>query len=284
MLETPPYVVSASSHSAALFRQTAQSLISGAGVVGSGDLAITQNGTPNMSVNVAAGVVWMPGTLGATGGMPSNLNSQGYGLPSGLTAQGSYAAYQDATVNLVIAAADPTNPRKDIVCASVQDAAYSGSNNQCVLQVVTGTPAPSPSAPNAPASSVVLAEIAVGAGVTSIVTANITDKRPYLRLNGYGDLGWSTPALLNAWTVYAGNTIGYIRSGNLVTVKGIATGGTIGAAVFNLPVGYRPSYSPNLATVSNGALGYMYVTTGGDVVASTGSNAWFSIACTFSVV
>lgn len=184
-LESPAYVISADSHSAALFRLAAQSMISGCGVTESGSLAVSQNGTPNMSVNVAAGMIWMPGTLGATTGFGNNTGAQtAYGLPSSKTSQGSYGAYNDATVNLAISAADPTNPRIDLVVASVQDAQYSGSNNQPVLQVITGTAAPSPSAPSAPASSVVLAQVAVAAGASSIVTANITDKRPIFGLNG----------------------------------------------------------------------------------------------------
>lgn len=180
-LETPAYVISAASHSAALFRQTAQAGLISSGVVGNGSLAVSANGTPNMSVNVAAGIVWCPGTLGATAGMPTNLGAQTtYGLPSTFTAQGSYCAYNDGTVNLPIAAADPTNPRIDLICASVQDAQYAGSNNQAILQVVTGTPAPSPSVPSAPASTEVLAQVAVAAGVTSITSGNITDVRSFV--------------------------------------------------------------------------------------------------------
>ena len=180
-LESPAYVISAASHSAALFRQTAQAGLVSTGVVGPGSLAVSANGTPNMSVNVAAGIVWCPGTLGATAGMPTNLGAQtAYGLPSTFTAQGSYCAYNDGTVNLPIAAADPINPRIDLICASVQDAQYAGSNNQALLQVVTGTAAPSPSAPSAPASTEVLAQVAVAAGVTSITSGNITDARSYV--------------------------------------------------------------------------------------------------------
>jgi hypothetical protein len=180
-LEAPAFVISASSHSAALFRQASQLFIDGAGVAEPSGLAVTQNGVANMSVNVAAGTLWMPGTLGATTGFGSNVNAQtAYGLPSSKTAQGMYAAYQDGTVNLSISAADPTNPRIDIVTAAVQDAQYAGSTNLPVLQIITGTPNASPSAPSAPASSVVLAQVAVAAGVTSIVTANITDVRPML--------------------------------------------------------------------------------------------------------
>lgn len=184
-IESPAYVISASSHSAALFRQATQSFISGTGVVGLNDLLTTQNGTPNMSVNVAPGFIWCPGTLGATSGIQANGNAQtSYGLPSGLTSQGCYGAYNDAAVNLPISAADPSNPRIDIVCASIQDAQYAGSNNQPVLSVVTGTAAPSPSVPSAPASSVVLSQVAVAAGATSITTSNITDERPFIGVGG----------------------------------------------------------------------------------------------------
>lgn len=200
-LESPAWVISASSHSAALFRQATQSIISGTGVVGLNDLLTTQNGTPNMSVNVAPGFIWCPGTLGATSGIQANGNAQtSYGLPSGLTSQGCYGAYNDATVNLPISAADPSNPRIDIVCASIQDAQYAGSNNQPLLSIVTGTAAPSPSAPSAPASSVVLAQVAVGAGVTSITSGNITDERPRLALNRTPG-----PTLLNYGSVVAGS-------------------------------------------------------------------------------
>ena len=180
-LQTPPWAVQALSHGAELFRRMPQSLLGGTGVVGSGDLAVTQNGTANMSVNVAAGQVWIPGTLGGSAGMPANASAQtGYGLPAGLTTQGSYYALNDATVNLTIAAADPTNPRIDLVVAAVQDAYYSGSSNQSVLQVITGTAASSPSAPTPPPNCVVLAQISVPANATSIVTASITDLRTFV--------------------------------------------------------------------------------------------------------
>ena len=175
-LESPAWVISASSHSAALFRQTAQTLLASSGIVASpgvGSLATTANGTPNMSVNVAAGMIWIPGSLGATAG-----------FPSGFTSQGSYCGYNDGTVNLPIASADPTNPRIDIICASIQDAQYAGSNNQPVLQVVTGTAAPSPSVPAAPASTVILSQVAVAAGATSITSGNLTDRRVWVTPSG----------------------------------------------------------------------------------------------------
>jgi hypothetical protein len=110
-------------------------------------------------VNVASGQVYVPGTEGAT--------------------QFVYSCVNDATKNLTITASDPTNPRIDIVVAKVQDTAYSGGVNSWSLAVVAGTPSGSPAVPTAPANSVTLAHVAVAAGVTSIVNANITDKRPF---------------------------------------------------------------------------------------------------------
>lgn len=127
--------------------------------VGSGptELQVTQNGTPNMSVNVAAGRAWIDGTESAT--------------------QGTYTFYNDGTVNLAIAAASPTNPRKDLIIARIRDAQYSGASNTGAVEVVTGTAAASPVEPTVPANSIVLALVDVAANATSITNANITDRR-----------------------------------------------------------------------------------------------------------
>ena len=135
----------------------------GHGVVGSGDLAVTQNGTPNMSVNIAAGRAII-----RNGEAASILG-------------GCYAFLNDATVNVAIATADGTNPRIDLVVAQVRDANYSGASNDARLTVVTGTPAASPAVPSLTSypNCVVLAQVAVAAAAGSIVTANITDKRTF---------------------------------------------------------------------------------------------------------
>src|ERR1035437_3383126 len=96
--QSPPFVLQNGSHSAALFREAVSSLIATTGgVVGLGDLAAAQHGTPNMSVDVAAGEIWIPGTSAGGGG--------------GDAPQGQYFAYNDATVNLAVSASNATNPR-----------------------------------------------------------------------------------------------------------------------------------------------------------------------------
>jgi hypothetical protein len=132
------------------------------GVVGSGDLAVTQRGAgANMSVDVAAGRAVIRSTEASS------------------LAAGAYTFLNDATVNLSISAADATNPRIDLVIAQVRDSNYSGANTDARLAVVTGTPAASPSPPAVPDSCVVLAQVAVAALASSITNANITDKRTF---------------------------------------------------------------------------------------------------------
>lgn len=162
---SPPYALQAGSHSAQLFRQAISTLLAPTGgVIGASDYLVTQNGVANMSVNVAGGApgsgggIWVPGTTSA-------------GI------QGLYYGYNDATVNLAIAASNPTNPRIDVPIAQVQDAAYAGAISSFQLAVVTGTPAASPVAPSLPASSYGLANVAVAALATTVVSANITDRR-----------------------------------------------------------------------------------------------------------
>jgi hypothetical protein len=96
---------------------------------------------------------------------------------------GVYTIFNDAIDTLTITTADPTNPRIDLVCATVRDAFYSGANNDVIFQVIAGTPAGSPVAPSLPANSISLATIAVGAGATSITNANITDTRVLVTTN-----------------------------------------------------------------------------------------------------
>jgi hypothetical protein len=128
-----------------------------AGISNFADLLVAAHGTPNMSVDVAAGSAFIAGTEA--------------------TFQGSYYFLNDAVVNLVVAAADVTNPRHDLVVARIRDTAYSGANDDAALVVVTGTPAGSPVDPATPADSLVLARVQVNANASSIVAGNITDLR-----------------------------------------------------------------------------------------------------------
>ena len=156
-LRTPPSWLQNGSHPAENDRLTMQALYSTTGIIGSTSLAVTQSATPGMSVVIASGWAAVIGTTQAN--------------------MGVYTAYNDASVTASIATANATNPRIDVVCLTVNDAYYTGSTNNIIVNVVAGTPASSPTVPSTPANSIALAQVAVGAGVTSIVNANITDVR-----------------------------------------------------------------------------------------------------------
>ena len=165
-VETPPIFIQSGGETAERARRALTALTSGGhrdntfqrgGIVLPGDLAVTENGTPNMSVNVATGQVFIPGSEG--------------------TYQGVYSIENRGTLNVAIAAADPTNARKDLIVAKVQDAAYSGGVNAASIVAVTGTPSGSPAEPAVPANAWVLAMIDVPALDTAITNSQITDRR-----------------------------------------------------------------------------------------------------------
>lgn len=99
--------------------------------------------------------------------------------------QGKYYVRSLATTNVVITAADPSNPRIDRLVLEVLDSDYDGSGVRVArLRTIDGT---ATSGANAvmnengiaamPDSAIEIARITVGAGSTSIVTANIHNKR-----------------------------------------------------------------------------------------------------------
>jgi hypothetical protein len=162
-LRTPPSWLQNGSHPAENDRLTTQALWATTGIIKSDSLAVTQNSPIGLSVRIASGWAAVVGTIQAN--------------------MGTYVGYNDATTTLSINAADPTNPRIDLVCLTVNDSYYTGALDNAILQVVAGTPAGSPVAPTLPANSISLATVAVGAGATSITNANITDTRVLVTTN-----------------------------------------------------------------------------------------------------
>jgi hypothetical protein len=162
-VRTPPSWLQNGSHPAENDRLTTQALWATTGIIKDTSLAVTQNSPAGMSVLIASGWAAIVGTTQAN--------------------MGTYVGYNDATTVLTVTTADPTNPRIDRVCMTVQDAYYTGSLNDVIMQVVAGTPAGSPVAPALPANSISLATVAVGAGATSITNANITDTRVLVTTN-----------------------------------------------------------------------------------------------------
>jgi hypothetical protein len=160
-LRTPPSWLQNGSHPAENDRLTMQAIFNTTGVIGLSAvptaLQVTQSAVPGMSVSIDMGYAAIVGTT------QSNM--------------GVYTAYNDAATTATITTANPSNPRIDRVCLTVSDAFYTGALNTVAINVIAGTPAGSPTAPATPANSISLATIAVAAGATSILNANITDTR-----------------------------------------------------------------------------------------------------------
>lgn len=180
-----------------------QAIIATTGIIGTSSLAVTQAGTPGMAVQVATG--W--------GAIVGNFT----------TNMGVYQFYNDAATQLSVTAANPTNPRIDRVVVTVNDSYYTGATNNVTFTVVAGTPAASPSAPATPTNSISLATIAVAAGATSILNANITDTRVSVTTNlPVGDL----TEVQGGTGITVTNGTGPIPSVALTTPVAVANGGT----------------------------------------------------------
>ena len=264
-LQTPPSWLQAGSYPAQYDRLTAQALWATTGTIGSSSLAVSPNSPVGMSVRVASGWAAIVGTT--------------------TTNMGVYTIFNDATDTLTITTADPTNPRIDLVCATVRDAFYSGANNDVIFQVIAGTPAGSPVAPALPANSISLATVAVGAAVTQINSGDITDTRVAVTTNipetgdissvtagagltGGGSSGAVTLAASVATNTQTGTTytLALADNGKLVT---LANGSSIAVTIplnssVALPVGaviIMAAYGAGAVTIS-GAGGVTVVSNG----------------------
>lgn len=124
------------------------------------DLTITQNGTPNMSVNIGTGVLYIRGQDDAP-------------------TQGFYRYRLVDPENRGIAAADPTNDRRDLVYVRIHDATHNGGDpldDGAFIEVTTGTPAANPELPDPPVGTVLpIGEVFVEAATTSILNEDITN-------------------------------------------------------------------------------------------------------------
>lgn len=135
------------------------------GVLGTSHLKVSQHaGTPDLSVDIAAGAAWILGDTNAD-------------------AQPIYRCRNDAVVNRGISP-DPSNPRKVLIIGQIVDETFAGTGREWEILALHGTPAASPVEPALPDSAIKLAVISVGAAATSIVTANITDTRPIYSVGG----------------------------------------------------------------------------------------------------
>jgi hypothetical protein len=92
---------------------------------------------------------------------------------------GSVLCYSDAaeTVTAAAAPASGSNRIDLVVCQPRGNDLDGGANNDFIFTVVTGTAAATPVAPAVPAGAVVLAQVYIPGGSSSVTAGNITDRR-----------------------------------------------------------------------------------------------------------
>lgn len=261
-------------------------------IAGCSDLQVTAPSS-GMSVNVNPGQCYVLGSASGSGsgwGMPV-----GYGMPQvqlngnaaptylnassttssppytsfQWTVQGAYYCYNDNSTgptNLTIAAADPANPRIDVIAAVVQDSQYAGSGNNWSLQVIPGVATSSPVVPALPANALVLAYVFVPAAASSIVAANILDLRVAYNRNPYTSRVYRGTTAAQA---IASGTTGAAVTYDSVQYDPLSMA-NLAAGTFTMPVSgiWTVSYSVYGTTAATGALIFGFIFQGSAVTSS----------------
>lgn len=96
---------------------------------------------------------------------------------------------------------------------------------------------------------------------------------------------WTAVTFANSWVDFGtGNQVcQYRKVGDMVQVRGLMKSGTIGAAAFTLPAGFRPPATLIFASEANSLFSVINIDSAGVFTPLTGSNVYFSVNCTFSV-
>lgn len=84
------------------------------------------------------------------------------------------------------------------------------------------------------------------------------------------------PAFQNSWVNFGGGelAVGFRKCANqIVRLRGSMKSGTVTAAAFYLPIGYRPTAKLYFLVLSNNNIGVLRIDTDGGVVLQSGSNA-----------
>ena len=245
-VSNPPIFLQSELHPAEDVRRWISSSVGGVpGVDAQESLRVTPNGTPNMTVVVAAGGAYVQGS--------ENLY------------QGMYFTDNRGASTVTIQAADGSNDRIDFVVVHIKDSEYSGSDNEVVIEAVTGTPAPIPVAPPIPENSLLLARVAVNAGTTSITSSMLTDERTFIEVasKGYVDgllpvgmmVDFGGPTAPTNWLMCDGTVYDRSQHPGLFDVIGTAynTGGETGVQ-FRVP-DYRNAVAIGPGDYALGAAG-----------------------------
>lgn len=164
MPELPLYLAN-EAYSPTMFRRITAALYPLAGVIGPASFKITAGGTADLTYAAGQAVIHPRGST-------STL------------IQSAYLVTDTAGGTITVPSAPTVNPRYDVVILTVRDSEVSGSDDDAIIQIISGSEAASPTAPSLPDRSLALATVLRAVGDNTIVTADLVDTRPWLRPGG----------------------------------------------------------------------------------------------------
>jgi microcystin-dependent protein len=240
-----PIQHSSITYGADIFNELLATLFS-PGVIGAADLAVTQKFSgANLSVDVdngAALVAFTSPTAGGTRqtkltGGPSNSGTPGAPGSDWLT---------------TFTTPHGSLPRVDRVVLTIQDSNFDASGQyRAVLRVIAGTATSGATLTNlsgaaaVPVNSLLLANVLVAAGATSISNAQISDQRVRANVGGGRSVGLGAPtgsiqpyggsSAPSGWLITDGAAVSRTTYAPLFSVLGTAYGAGNGSTTFNLP-------------------------------------------------
>lgn len=240
---TPPAWAQNGTYTAQIDRLVLNGFLKTSGITSQGAYNVRQETPATMNVVVAKGAAYING--------------------ADTTNQGWYHVFNDGDVALNVPASNPTNPRIDLVYLRIYDQAYLGTESVAAIEIQTGVPDPSPVAPTVTGTVLPLARILVGAGVTTITNANITN---IVTVAAFKDIltqnlalppeAWrnaETEGIIGTnWTTRVTTEIPpfqYRLFNGCVEMRGAmravaavdGSAGTVLSTIVTLPTGYRPA-------------------------------------------
>jgi hypothetical protein len=125
----------------------------------------------------AGGVTGMAPTV-VTGTMQIQIATGVAAVPDSRVIGAAYLCSSDAPENVTLAPAPPSGQdRIDLVVVRPRDSAYTGADNDWILDPIAGIPSANPAVPAVPAGTIAIAQQRVVGGAAVIVAANLVDRR-----------------------------------------------------------------------------------------------------------
>lgn len=123
--------------------------------------------TPSMTVNIHPGTTVIQGTEADS--------------------QGAYTCHNDGVFQVTLSPSDSTFARRDLIVSRVFDSFYSdpeGLGSLWAINVIQGSPSPSPQLPGLPRNAYIEGDVFVAAGVTEVSNSDISNNTQFTATRG----------------------------------------------------------------------------------------------------